>query len=514
MRVLTKLRLLVALLVLALMGSTGLAIWAIHNANYNTQRMDLAHKVYQDYLSLNANTYELFKQYGDAFLIEGENLAIETQIEVIQNDIANIRQAIGREIDMVGSEEIEELTALNAIEAKLNRLIYTLGEMSEDAAAEGWSQLSSILNTEIDRNFQAMIDDALEEELTELAEMRSELADELVLYRLMAASFTAIAIISTIATVTLLSQSLSRPLKTLMAGARRIGDGDYAHRIEFSKQDEMTELADSINGLAARVQQTTSDLSRQNEELEGAVQQRTVQLEQLLKEAQQADGRRRRMISDVSHELRTPLTIIQGEAEVALRGGEKTPEEYREALERARDAAAHTARIVDDLLFIARTEAGQPRLKISQSNLNDTIIETLSTFGPRVSFEATVQDGFIGMDALRIKQCLIVLIQNAMNYGGDQIICRLDYGPNGYLLLTIEDNGPGMSDADKTQAFERYFRGSNASQSYSEGMGLGLPLAKSIIEAHGGRMELLDRDQGGLIVAMTLPARPQLSAVS
>ncbi|NSX55661.1 sensor histidine kinase [Parasulfitobacter algicola] len=513
MHVLTKLRILVSLMVLTLLCSVTLAVWSINQANRHIQRIDLAHTVYQNYLSLYAHTYELFKQYGDDLLIGTDTNLIDHQVTEIRTDIADIRQAIGAEIDLVGSEEIEELQALNTIEVRLNRLIFVLSEMSESDAPQSWMQLSQVLDAEIDMNFQELIDAALEEESKELIETRAEVAQQLFFYRSLAGIFALIAIVITIATVVLLSNALSRPLARLMSGARKIGEGDYTHRIESTGQDEIAEVAHGINTLAERVQRTTSDLSNQNVQLEKAVKQRTLQLEQLLKEAQEADSLRRSMLSDVSHELRTPLTIIQGEADVALRGAEKTKDEYRDALTRARNAAVHTTRIVDDLLFIARTQAGQPKLKREQVNLLDLVADTLSTFGPNVTFETVLQKAETSLDPVRLRQCLLVLLQNATNYGGDQVICRLDDSPDGYCI-TIEDDGPGMTEIEKKQAFERYFRGSNASKAYVGGMGLGLPLAKSIIEAHGGQIRLSDREGGGLVASMILPARPHLVAVS
>ena len=80
--------------------------------------------------------------------------------------------------------------------------------------------------------------------------------------------------------------------------------------------------------------------------------------------------------------------------------------------------------------------------------------------------------------------------------------------------MTVEDDGPGLSAADKSQAFDRFFRGSNASGQGVEGSGLGLPVVKSIVEAHGGTVTLADRDGGGLKVVITLPKEPRMKVVT
>ncbi|MCP3664743.1 MAG: sensor histidine kinase [Gammaproteobacteria bacterium] len=96
------------------------------------------------------------------------------------------------------------------------------------------------------------------------------------------------------------------------------------------------------------------------------------------------------------------------------------------------------------------------------------------------------------------------LLDNASHHGGRVITLTISSSSAGYQIV-VEDDGPGMSDDDKSHAFERFFRGSNAAERYQEGMGLGLPIAQSIIESHGGMIELSDRPGGGLVATLSLP---------
>ena len=96
--------------------------------------------------------------------------------------------------------------------------------------------------------------------------------------------------------------------------------------------------------------------------------------------------------------------------------------------------------------------------------------------------------------------------RKAHRYGGETVTLRIDKSVGGYRVA-VEDDGPGMTQEERERAFQRYFRGSNAASHYSEGVGLGLPVAKSIIDAHGGAITIEERDGGGLIVAFTVPAR-------
>ena len=116
-------------------------------------------------------------------------------------------------------------------------------------------------------------------------------------------------------------------------------------------------------------------------------------------------------------------------------------------------------------------------------------------------------------DAARLQQALMTLLENARRHGGKAIALRISRAPDGYRVA-VDDDGPGMTDDEKNKAFERFFRGSNTAGQYKDGLGLGLPIALSIVQAHGGDIELADRPGGGLIAAMILPSRPSLRAVA
>lgn len=121
--------------------------------------------------------------------------------------------------------------------------------------------------------------------------------------------------------------------------------------------------------MAGEIERREGEIAGRNRDLEEAIAHRTAELERALGALKGNEAKRRQLLADVSHELRTPLTIIRGEADVALRGLPKTPEAYREALERTRSTAEHAARIVDDLLFVARRDAGEAQLRLEEVNL-------------------------------------------------------------------------------------------------------------------------------------------------
>ena len=213
------------------------------------------------------------------------------------------------------------------------------------------------------------------------------------------------------------------------------------------------------------------------------------------------------MMADVSHELRTPMTIIQGEADTALRSGTRNAEEQSDGFSRIRDAARLSIRIIDDLLLVAREEAGKLRIDAKDVDLNEATASAVSLTQADIEVMPLPKPAICKVDALRLRQCLLAAMGNALRYGGKKIIARVEQTELGFAIL-IEDDGPGMSDNDRKQAFERFFRGSGANSAGAEidGTGLGLPIVRSIMNAHGGTAALLARDGGGLVVRLDFPA--------
>ena len=188
-------------------------------------------------------------------------------------------------------------------------------------------------------------------------------------------------------------------------------------------------------------------------------------------------------------------------------------------LSRTREAAGHTARIVDDLLFVARQENGDVRIRPQEIDLA-AVLETAVEAGralddsPKtVTLEAAVAPAKLSADPNRIHQVVMILLENALRYGGREVQVRLDQSPDGFAV-TVVDDGPGLTSEELAHVFERFFRGSNAAVRYDGGAGLGLPVAKAIIEAHGGRIALSSEPGEGVQASFTLPARPRLAAAS
>lgn len=515
-------------LLLALaVGGAGLAAFSAHRASLELEQANVANRLLQRYLALSNHSYQLFKQFGDAILIGDRDLGEgeSNLLVLIRDDFDAIRHDIGKEIHLIGEGEIEEYDALAEIERLLNGLIaehYAILDLKKKGAPLGdlSLRLTRMHDEVIDTDFNRMIHEVIEEEMREVGETQAAAARRMGILDAVAVAFLLIALVLASSTVLALVRDVRGPLLRLSKGAEALAAGDLGHRIDATGPGELRQLAQTFNLMAAEIARREAEIAGKNRELEEAIADRTAELERALEALRANEAKRRQLLADVSHELRTPLTIIRGEADIALRGAPKAPEAYREALETARAAAEHSSRIVDDLLFVARREASEARLRLEDLDLARFLAQMVedsgnlaASEGSRLVYEGAVPEARVRVDSVRIRQVMLILLENAVHYGGDLIRVGLEQVASGYLV-SVGDNGPGITQQDQEQAFERFYRGANAAQRYERGTGLGLPVAKAIVEAHGGEIALRSAPGEGVTVVFTLPTRPALRAVS
>lgn len=237
---------------------------------------------------------------------------------------------------------------------------------------------------------------------------------------------------------------------------------------------------------------------------------RTEQLREANRQLRENDARRAQFLADVSHELRTPLTILRGEADVALLPASQ-PHEQRRALERIQDQAAELGQLLDDLIAFARSNGDAQPLVLSRVLLDDVVAaaveegETLAE--PRevaIVFSAVDKGQWVDADLRRLKQALIIGLDNAINHSPPGSVIEVDLKRHaGQARASILDRGPGLGETDAPRVFDRFYRGSGSSHSF--GLGIGLAIAKAIIEQHNGTIALANRAGGGAMLTIDLP---------
>ena len=508
-----------AVIIGLLVSLAGLTLYSLEKSRWWDARTQLAQDVYSLHLRLEANVYRLFKQHGDALLIgdrdrgEGER---ELQAAIDRN-LAEIRNVVAREIRMIGEEEIEELELLDGIEADIREINAAIASLN--AAGDPIDnfiqieRLAALLDGDIDVRLHNKIAAALEEEVAEVEETLADAAafrasNARLVYGLLAttAGTLFVGLVS-------FNAQIRQPILRLQRSIDRLRNADYSAPVALGGSREFRDLGDVLSSMGTGLAAREASREEQQKLLEDTVTARTAELQRLIDRLETGEENRKQLMADISHELRTPLAIILGEADVTLRTSANLGADVADALARIRDSAKHTNQIVDDMLTVARYEAGQLRLDRRETDLRKIVRDAVAMFPGAVQVEMPQTQVMAPVDEVRLRQSVLALLQNARRYGGPAITASLEVGGKA-LVVTVEDDGPGLSAADKSQAFDRFFRGSNASGQGVEGSGLGLPVVKSIVEAHGGTVTLADRDGGGLKVVITLPKEPRMKVVT
>jgi two-component system, OmpR family, sensor kinase len=488
------------------LASAALTFWVVTRTASMEERIALARASYSEHQALQSNLYRLFKEKADALLIgDRDRSATETEVTAqIAANLAEIQRIIALEIEIDGEEELEELRLFSALDRTIEDVTRRYGELMPDGGLAGKAapqELAQLLDRDIDRTLSDLIEVALEGEREEVQETMQQAEVFRAMVRQLAASMLGLMLVSTLVVVLVYRRKVARPLDDLVRTADAYRRGQFDTPIPVAGATELRQLATTLSDMAASIGPRERALRDDAQRLETRVAERTSELQTILTRFEQIEGSRRQMMADVSHELRTPLTIIQGEADIALRSGLSDPALTSESFSRIRDAARHSNKIVDDLLLVAREEAGQLRLDLRNLDLEAALVDAADMAQAKVEVLRLGRPTPVRADPVRLRQCLLAVMNNALRYGGQGVRAWVERSPDGFDIL-VEDDGPGMSDAEKDQAFHRFFRGSGAQSTGVEGTGLGLPIVRSIMAAHGGSVDLSDRAGGGLVVRL------------
>ncbi|WP_329300552.1 HAMP domain-containing histidine kinase [Streptomyces sp. NBC_00659] len=286
-----------------------------------------------------------------------------------------------------------------------------------------------------------------------------------------------------------------RPLRRVAATATRVselplhtGEVTLYERVPESESDPHTEVG-----------QVGAALNRMLDHIHGALHAR-----------QQSEMRVRQFVADASHELRTPLASIRGYAELTRRGREETGPDTRHALGRIESEAGRMTLLVEDLLLLARLDAGRP-LQHEQTDLVPLVIDAVSDAraagrGHNWRLELPEEPALVSADAARLQQVMVNLFANARTHTppGTTVTARVHrHGP--WLCVDVQDDGPGIPPDLLPRVFERFARGDSSRSRASGSTGLGLAIVQAVAAAHGGAVTV-DSVPGRTVFTLHLPA--------
>jgi two-component system OmpR family sensor kinase len=233
---------------------------------------------------------------------------------------------------------------------------------------------------------------------------------------------------------------------------------------------------------------------------------------ELLSRLDQSFASMRRFVQDASHELRTPLAVIRGEADVAL-SHDRSTAEYKESLAVIQEESRRLSRLVDDLLNLARADAGHVHLHVEQLYLNDLLSECFRSVQPlaaarNIELECgSGEDVTIRGDEELLRRMVVNLLDNAIRYTppGGRVSATLEAQGHD-VRIRVADTGVGIAPDAKGRVFERFYRADKVRNREQGGFGLGLAIVKWIAESHHGAVELTSQPGQGSTFTVRLPA--------
>ena len=273
---------------------------------------------------------------------------------------------------------------------------------------------------------------------------------------------------------------LSRPVADLVDAAERIEAGDYAVRVRARGPRTLRSLGTAFNSMSERLESSERE--------------------------------RRRLLADVTHELRTPLTVMQGNLEALLDGVYPADQVH---LEPILDETRVLSRLVDDLRTLSMAEAGALALHRETTNIGELVDDSVASFrtqadsaGIALTAETEGTLPQIDVDPVRIREVLTNLLSNALRFTPRGGTVRVASSASaGQLVISVRDSGRGIAPDAVPHVFDRFYKSAE-----SRGAGLGLAIAKSLVVAHGGAIEVLSTLGQGTEMRITLPVAPEPSA--
>lgn len=518
----SKLYLTFFLLSVITLAQAGLAIWASNVASYHVERSRVANEMLAEFITLGADKQRLKVWLAQSLLVKDTTVEQRDKyLNQMQQSLRHLNALLVHDQQLSKHPEDfsaigQQLKSLSILETNVAALEKSLlnKQINPKHEAEIWRLLIQTFDNLEGLDLKHLISDSIELQRKRSAEAEKKAAVALQRVRLLVIIVSVFGAVCAVTLALVLSRALYKPMQQLLTGTSALSNGQLNYRLPELDHSEFSTLARSFNQMAAGLERARQQEEDHTRRVEQEVKERTQQLQHALEQLQQAEQQQQRFLADVSHELRTPATAIRGEAEVSLRGGDKTPEFYKDSLVRIADTSVQLSRRIDDLLMLVRGNQ-HLHLRYRTVSLQDFWLQLeeltqrlTSSYSIRincVAFPKALADVKLWIDTEKLLQALQIILDNAIRYSGNQKSVDVSLQVDEECKIEVRDYGIGIAPEDLPRVFNRYFRADNARDVRPDGLGIGLSLCKTLIQSLHGRIDLFSEQHKGTRVTVILP---------
>ena len=286
------------------------------------------------------------------------------------------------------------------------------------------------------------------------------------------------------------SSTIIKPIKKLEDGANEIANGNLDYVIDYDSTNEIGVTVDAFN-------------------------QMSVRLKESLEYQKEIEDSRKEMIAGVAHDLRTPLTSVKGYVEGLMDGIADTPEKQERYLKTIYNSTRSMEHLLDELLTVSKLETGKISLDLQKININDFLDDCVNNMQIAIEsrgFEFIYKnkcggDVSVMLDSDQFQRVIRNILSNSVRYSKKDGKSKIEISAHDYkknVIISIADNGIGVSIENISKIFDSFFRDDPARTKVSEGSGLGLYVCKQIVDLHGGRIWATGKEGKGLTIHISL----------
>ncbi|RUO35442.1 sensor histidine kinase [Aliidiomarina sanyensis] len=519
-----RLLLSLSVLVLLCIVQATVAFWSSGVARFHLERSQVANQMLSEFIALGADKQRLKVWLAQFLLTEDSQLQERDRlIAQMERSLTTLDVLLSRDQQLAenGADYIhirQQLRALAILETNVATLKQSLleRELMERNESETWVILIQTFDQLEGLDLRRLIAEAIDLQRARSESAETAAAEAVATVRLIVIILAVLGSMSAALFAIILLRGLYAPIQRLLTGIDALSRGDFSHRIEEQDDREFRNLARGFNEMAAALAVAKDKEAKHTREIESQVSQRTAQLKHALEQLKQAEMQQKRFFADISHELRTPATAIRGEAEIALRGKARNPEEYQDTLQRILDASAALSKRIDDLLMLIRGEHQLVNFRPVQTPCAELCtalaeqtkdLAALNRRPVTVVLDTLIDDQHhVLIEADKISQVWQILLDNALKYSEPDSPLRFEASRNDdELFLSIQDHGVGIPHEEQAHIFERYYRAENARAMRPDGLGIGLSIAQFILEQHDGYFEITSQEGMGTTFTVVLP---------